>query len=451
MSETIKVKLKRNIWVKVLLSILISLLLLIPACQIQFLIDERALYEQNVKREVAEKWAQRQITGALVLSVPILQKIKTKNEKGEVTISDYHSKIHFLPEELNIVADAKTTVRYRGIYKVPLYETNLVITGDFNGVDPKKLDLGDAKVFWQKAILSLGVQDVRGLKSVDMRFNERKLAVDVGAMPAGIFNSAINGEVLQDKALIEKGQGQFFIEIQMRGSEALEFYPFGQTTNVKMTSDWGSPSFNGSYLPENHEITEKRFSADWKILGLTRNLPKYWAGTQDITSNLYSSRFGVHLLIPLKNYQLNTRSVKYSILFILLTFVTMFFVEILYGIRFHPMHYGMIGGSLVLFYLLLLSFSEHLGFSAAYAMASLTTVATIFAYIYGVTRMIKSASIVLGQLSLLYGFLFILLKQESYTLIFGSMGLWVILVILMYTTRKIDWYNLSGKEPKEAL
>lgn len=451
MSDPITKSIKENIWMKIGLAFIMSLILMIPVVQIEDIIKERHVFGQVAKREVAEKWSKSQVAGAVVLSVPVVQKLKDKNDKGKAIISDHHTQIHFLPKDLKIKADTKTMIRYRGLYKVPLYETKLSFSGYFEDVSSRILEMKETQAIWNKAVLSLGIKEVRGLKNVEMKWNDNIITEDVGEMPSGLLNNSINGNIIPDKNLNGIGAGNFFIEVTLRGSEALEFYPFGQTTTVDMTSNWGSPSFNGAYLPENHEIGNKKFHAQWKVLGLTRSLPKHWEGDRSFTVEMEESQFGVDLHMPLQNYQLNTRSVKYSLLFILLTFATMFFVEIVYKIRFHPMHYGMTGAGLILFYLLLLSISEHIGFGWAYCVAGVSTVVTISMYVLGVTKLKKSAAIVLVQLSLLYGFLFVLLQQEDFALVSGAAGLWLILVIIMYVTRGVDWFDLNLSEPKKEV
>jgi inner membrane protein len=433
----------QKIWVKIGLVVVMSFILMIPTAHIREVIDERQEFGLVAKKEVASKWSGRQEVGAIVLSVPVVQREHRKDDKGNVRTVSEHTVLHFLPKVLNINAHAKNIVRSRGLYNVPLYETHIELSGSFEGVSPEALDMENTTAEWEKAVLSLGVSEVRGLKSVEIKWNESNLIEEVGEMPSGVMSHALNAEIGPDATIAKSGTGRFFIEVTLKGSEALEFFPFGTTTNVSMASNWASPSFDGAYLPESHEIKGENFAAQWKVLGLTRSLPKHWKGTKNYDTEMKNSKFGVNLLMTVQSYQLNTRSVKYALLFILLTFITMFFVEAILKLRFHPMHYGMTGASLILFYLLLLSFSEHIGFGSAYGLASVATVLTITFYVLGVTKVKSGAMIIFTQLGLLYGFLYVLLQQETFTLVFGATGLWVILVILMYATRKVNWFEMS--------
>ena len=162
-----------------------------------------------------------------------------------------------------------------------------------------------------------------------------------------------------------------------------------------------------------------------------------------MASRISENRFGVDLLMPLQNYQLNMRAVKYSLLFIILTFTTMFFIETILGLRFHPVHYLFCGCSIILFYFILLSYSEKIGFSFSYLLAATATVFTATIYVYSIVKNSKAAVSLFSQLSMLYGFLYVLLNLEGFALIFGASGLWIILIALMYVTRKIDWFSLG--------
>ncbi len=446
MSVLNKLSIKENIWTKVALILFITLLLMIPVGQVEYMIHERHAYGVDARNEVAQKWSNKQSTGAVVLSVPVIQKRTRKNEKGETETYDHHSHIHFLPEDINIEANTESVIRHRGIYRVPLYVSQLKLSGYFPDVKKMSLDIENTDILWKKAELNLGIDEVRGLKEVSVKWNDRALKRTVGKMLSCVYQNAVKAKINLGGKKWKKGANRFLISLTLRGSEALEFFPFGQTTKVEMASNWGDPSFDGAFLPDQYEIGEQNFTASWKVLGLNRNLPPYWIGGNRVKAGMDASRFGVRFHMPLQNYQLNTRSVKYSFLFVALTFITLFFIEIIFGLPFHPMHYAMTGAGLSLFYLLLLSFSEHIGFGLAYGVAGAGIVLTVSLYVLGVTKVKKGGAIVFSQLSLLYGFLYILLQQEEYTLVVGASGLWIVLVFVMYITRRIDWFNLQLRE-----
>ncbi len=443
MNDVKKLRFTNSIWIKIWLIVFICLLLLIPVGQVEDLIRERHRFSDQAKNEVTDKWSRKQSTGKVVLSVPIIQ-TRTKVDKEGKTVSyDHHSHVHFLPEQLSISADTTSHVKKRGLYTIPLYETKLVLEGTFSNLDQRVREFKNTKVIWKNAELNLGIDEVRGLKEVVVQWDGSTLDRTIGSMASGVSISAIKSEIPETSDFKKDKSGKFHISVWMRGSEALEFLPFGVTTEVKMTSNWADPSFDGAFLPDTSAIGKSGFQSEWKVLGLNRNLPKCWVGKRGLKNLMNKSRFGVRFLMPLQTYQLNTRAVKYSFLFVALTFATMFFIEILYGLRFHPMHYTITGTGLCLFYLLLISISEHIGFALAYAGASGATILTIVLYVLGVTHAKKGAAIVLLQLSVLYGFLYVLLKQVDYALVVGSVGLWIVLAFIMYVTRHIDWFNIQ--------
>ena len=443
MSDVKKKFFANSIWIKIWLIVLICLLLLIPVGQVEDLINERHHFSNQAKDEVTNKWSRNQSTGKVVLSVPIIQTRTKLDKDGKKVHYDHHNYVHFLPDTLLISADTKSHVKKRGLYTIPLYETRLILEGGFANLEQHTQDFKNTKILWKKAEINLGVDEVRGLKEVVVQWNGDVLDRTIGSMASGVGVNAIKSKIPVTSDFQKEKGGKFHITVGLRGSEALEFLPFGGTTKVKMISNWPDPSFDGSFLPDSSAISKNGFQAEWNVMGLNRNLPKSFTGKRSLKNHINESRFGVRFLMPLQNYQLNTRSVKYSFLFVALTFATMFFIEILYGLRFHPMHYTITGTGLCLFYLLLISVSEHIGFALAYAGASGATILTIFLYVLGITHVKKGAFIVLMQLSILYGFLFVLLKQEDFALMVGSVGLWVVLAFIMYVTRHIDWFNIQ--------
>ena len=229
----------------------------------------------------------------------------------------------------------------------------------------------------------------------------------------------------------------FHIDLALQGSGSLFFTPVGKITEVNLRSAWGDPSFTGAFLPDQKNISPAGFDAQWKVLNLNRNYPQAWAG--DTQVDFSSSAFGVDFLLPVDNYQKSIRSVKYAILFIGLTFLVIFFVEMRGTRRVHPFQYALIGLALVIFYTLLVSISEHISFNAAYAVAATMTIGLTGLYARALFDSRKMALLVGGTLLLLYGFLFTVLQLQDYALLIGSLGLFAILATVMYFSRQIDW------------
>ncbi|MCS5551247.1 MAG: cell envelope integrity protein CreD, partial [Gammaproteobacteria bacterium] len=391
--------------------LIITSLLMIPTFHIDEVIEERQRNEQNAKQELAAKWSEHQVAGAVVLSIPVIENLSHQNT------------LHFLPENLEINADVKNITKKSGIYKVPLYETRILMSGSFSDVSAKVFETVDTTINWNKANLSLGVLELRGLKSLDIKWNGKTVASEVGDMPSGIIGSArtvldgakeeetnlkapfvgsaVIAKITPDKKLKQEGKGEFSIEMVLRGSERIEFYPFAQTTTVTLTSTEETPTFQGVFLPEKYGVKDNKFHAQWKILGMNRNLPKYWTGDKSFLNEINNSSFGVGFNGSEENYELNALSNKYTLLFIALTFITLISLEVILKFRFHLVHYAMTGIALIVFYYLLLSFSEQIGFGLAYGLAAVATIFSISIYVFRITKVRKSTWIVCSQLGLL--------------------------------------------------
>jgi len=237
---------------------------------------------------------------------------------------------------------------------------------------------------------------------------------------------------------------QFSIPIKINGSEYLSFEPVGKSTSVNIRSDWHSPSFEGAFLPDQREISANGFTAQWQVLDLNRPYPQQWKNTEVATFG--NSGMAVRLIKPVDEYLKNTRSAKYAILVIGLTFMLYFFFEVLRKLFIHPFQYLLVGLALTIFYMLLLSLSEHVGFNNAYLISSFATIGLICGYSFSVLRLRRLVFQLFGLLVAIYGFIFVLLQLEDFALLAGSIGVFIALAAVMYGSRKVDWYNLGTRE-----
>jgi inner membrane protein len=244
------------------------------------------------------------------------------------------------------------------------------------------------------------------------------------------------------------GDHEFSFDLQLQGSEYLGFVPLGKETNAALSSAWQDPSFAGAFLPDNRSVDKNGFEARWKVLELNRNYPQFWIGDRP-AGELQKSAFGANLLLPANNYQKSTRSAKYALLAISLTFLTFFLVEVFSRSKVHPFQYTLIGMALVLFYTLLVSVSEHANFDVAYLLSSLVVIGIIGLYAKTILRHKRQALVLVVILCFTYTFVYITLQVQEYALLIGSIGLTVILAATMYITRKIDWYDLSTGRAKD--
>ena len=227
----------------------------------------------------------------------------------------------------------------------------------------------------------------------------------------------------------------------MNGSDGLFFIPVGKETKVELSSPWSNPSFTGSFLPNERQIDSDGFTAEWKILHLNRNFPQQWKGAH---YKIDHSFFGVKLRLAVDDYQKIMRTAKYAIMFITLTFLTFFMIELLGKKVIHPIQYILIGFALLIFYTLLLSISEYLTFKFAYLLAGAAIILLISLYTKTVLNSTLQTITIAGVLVLLYGYLYVILQLQDFALLMGSIGLFIVLAVVMYLTRKVDWFTIMS-------
>ena len=421
--------------IKVVVIAFLILLLLIPMFMIEDMISERGRTQTDAIAEVGQKWSLAQtITGPYInLKYPITQE---DNGTKKVTMGN----VTLLPDELSIDGQLSTEILQRGIYKVNVYQSELVIKGFFSSEELRKSNVDMDALQYQRAAICLNLTDMRGLsEQVSITLNDSVYMFEPGMDGRGIESMGVHA-IVDLSAL--KDDRKLPYEMKLKGSQSIYFTPLGKTTKVALKANWNTPSFDGNYLPEKREITEKDFSAQWQVLNLNRNYPQVFINYQNASiKDIQNSNFGVNLKMPVEQYQQSMRSTKYAILIILLTFTVIFFTEIMEKTRIHALQYLLVGLALCLFYSLLLSMSEHIGFSMAYLVASVLTIVLVGGYMLGIIKRKKPAFIMAGLLSVLYIYVFILIQLETFALLAGSLGLFVILAMVMYFSKKIDWFN----------
>ncbi|MEZ4886769.1 MAG: cell envelope integrity protein CreD [Chitinophagales bacterium] len=436
---------RQSLTLKLLSIGFLILILLIPTMMIDSLIREREYRRNDTVREISNTWGNSQTIAGPVLTVPykhytIIEDTEKKTTKT-VSITKY---AHFLPNELVIKSNISPEIRYRGIYEAILYNAQLQLNGNFSSPNFDVLGIDPQNALWSEAFVSIGIPDMRGIQeSIELKWDSGQYMFDPGIPVNEVFGSGVSvGIPLQDTVEVNIPH-IFSLNININGSESLSFMPLGKETTLAMQSNWGSPSFNGAFLPDERNITKDGFTANWKVLHLNRNYPQQWLGN---SHDIAQSQFGLSLLRPLDEYQKNERSVKYAIMFICLTFLLFFFVEILNSTRIHPLQYLLVGLSICVFYLLLLSFSEQIGFNKAYMIASTGVILLITIYSKSVLKNNFLTIVMFGTLVGLYGFLYSLLQLQDYALLMGSVGLFVILAVVMYLSRNIDWYTIGKRQ-----
>lgn len=427
-----------SITLRIVLSLFVIGLLMIPLAMIQSLISERESYRDEVVKEINKSWAAKQVVAGPILTIVNDKWIENGDGKKYLTQNNYH----VLPENLKYEAELIPETRYRGIYEVTLYEAKIRISGYFDFDKTKLVEFEELPLNSVKNYLSFSISDLKGIQG-DLTFywNHEKKEVNPGLKTKEIFHNGFT----TDAALNTNAKKYYFdVTINLKGSENLEFIPLGKTTEVAMKSNWNSPSFTGNFLPSSREVKKEGFAAKWNINHFNREYPQEWQNTK---YEVYPSAFGVKLLVPVDEYQKTMRTSKYGIMIILLTFVSFFMIEIFSKKVLHPIQYLLIGLSLVIFYSILLSLSEYLLFQYSYLCASLLIVCLISLYTSSIYNNYKLGILIGAFLILFYGFMYIILQLQDYSLLLGNVALFVVLATIMYLTRKINWYEvLSSKK-----
>lgn len=422
---------------KSLLIAVLTLVMLIPASFIKELVSERENRRQEVINEVSSKWALAQIVKGPIMIVPYWN-YETQADK---TVLKIKRNLFVMPDQLNIEGQLSPEQRHRSIYDVTLYRSMLEISGTFKPAALAAIGIPVQNILEHEITLMIGIGDVRGIeRDINLKMNEETFIMDAGVPSNELITKGLSKQMSWD---IQK-ELTFSFNLQLKGSGDLNFVPIGKTTTVSITSPWLHPSFEGKFIPSQPAvINDKGFKADWTILQISSGIPGVLSGN---AINLDESAFGVRLIQPTDGYAKTQRSVKYALLFISLTFTVFFFIEVLQKKQIHPLQYLLVGLALCVFYTLLLSFTEYTGFNPAYGVASLATVLLIGLYVWGIFRSRKIAMTFTASLAALYGYIFVLIQLEDFALLFGSIGLFILLALIMYYSRSIDWYGSHNKK-----
>ncbi len=437
--EKVKNSLFNSVGLKLVLIAFLSLLLMIPAFMIMDLIREREQRSNETINEVTSLWGNEQTLTAPVLTLQVIT-LPKPGENGTVTTTRY---VHFLPENLKITCNAEPEVRHRGIYRVVTYRSKLHVTGNFLPPDLETLKISKEEISGMDAMIEIGIPDMRGInQNIRLHWGDSVSPVIPGTISREIMPSGVHAPVKIDYT----SPVTFSFDVDLNGSSGLNFIPLGKETNVDLTSTWTAPKFKGAFLPDNQKVDEKGFTAHWNILQLNRNYPQQWIDNQ---YKVDESSFGVDLITQVDTYQKSMRSAKYAILFIVLTFLVFFFAEIMTSVRIHIFNYLLVGIALCIFYSLLTALAEYIPFTISYLIASTVIIGMIAAYAHSLYAKKQVTLTVTMTLTALYIYLFVILQLANYSLIIGNIGLVVILGLVMYFSRKIDWYSPIKSRPSD--
>ena len=423
----------------------LAVVLLVPVVMIWGLVAERQDRNSEATAEVSSKWGGTQTIIGPALILPYTARWTETTPTGEVSRTGSRNAV-FLPKQLRTTGRIDVEARSRGIFRVPVYGMKVTVEGEFGKPNLADLGIDPSSVAWERAHVAVGISDVRAIREqTTISWNGRDTEFLPGVGGFVDVGSGIHSPVPVTAA--DSGF-KFSFPLALNGSIAVYFVPFAESTSVQLTSNSPNPDFQGSWLPTERAVSQNGFDATWRISYLGRNYSQSWVSGAVPAKAIVDSGFGVKLVEPVDRYRMAERSVKYAGLFILLTFAFLWLIEVMAGTRVHPIQYLMLGAALCVFYLLELSLSERLSFSLAYGIASLAILGLVAAYSRVIFKRGQRAVLVACGVAGLYGYLFVLLTNEDAALLYGSIGLFVILAAIMFVTRGVDWYFRDASVPK---
>lgn len=446
----------------------LMLLLAIPLLMIESTIRERLNYREQAVRSIAEDSVSEQTLFGPIIVIPyteyfMVEELESAESKMKVQRQRFETRHYYVyPSELNIASVVDTDHRYRGIHKVLVYQGKNILTGKFELPNENVLTKNhiDSQIKIGQAFVSVGVSDTRGLRNTPSIILGGKSFEFLQNSQLDSFKNGIHAPI--NLSFDQKNTSMpFSLQLNIDGIEQMAFIPLGKNTQVSLQSPWPHPQFFGRFLPSPKErkITKTGFSATWNISSLASQAQQQFlhAEHNNSATNANSEaanraqvqvqnsidNFGVAFIEPINIYSQSDRAIKYGLLFIALTFSAFFLFEILKQLPIHPIQYGLVGMALALFFLLLVSLSEHIQFLYAYLIASTACILLIGIYLGFVLNSKKRGYGFATALTVLYAVLYGLLQSENNALVMGSMLLFAILTAIMMVTRKVDWYQVG--------
>ncbi len=427
----------------------LSLLLLIPLLMVQGKISERASFRSIARAELAQSWVASQRLMTPVLVMPYTQSVPVGGfvTKQDTQRTKKQGRLLVLPEQVSLRAALDSERRYKGIYQFPVYSADIQLSGRFN---PQTVQARrDAKagseptLTWGQPYLAVVVSDARGLiRPPTMRWAGRALQPRSGSA-LSVNAGGVHAE-LPEGSLLGDGPLAFELALSLRGMDSLGLVPAALNAELSVQADWPHPRFEGLFPPARREISEQGFTAHWETNQFASNIVSRASEcARGDCNGLLANSLGVSLIEPVNIYSQAQRSTQYGMLFIGLSFIAFFTFEVLRRLPVHPIQYTLVGLSLAVFYLLLLSLAEHLGFALAYLLAALSCVSLLGFYLRYVLRSATGAALFAALLSGLYGLLYLIVQAEDYALLGGSILVFGVLAAVMVLTRHVDWYAVA--------
>jgi len=447
---------QKTLLFKILAILALTVLIGIPLGMIHNTIEERSQVRQEAVQSVSAESVREQTVTGPILVIPYTDEYpetiaaKGANEPAETVSRSVRRKHLVFPNKLLVDGNIKTYRRFRGIHQVLMYGGTHDMRGDFTMPLENQLPRASNKstLTLGRPYLSMGIEDVRGIRDIP-RINWSGNIVE---FQQGTGLDAMRGGLHADLSPMAPGSvAAFAFKLELDGIERQHFVPIGKNNKFKLQSDWPHPQFGGRFLPSpERRVDDTGFAAEWSISSLSTNAQQQLRDNETTpagTAQVAVDRFGVSFIEPVNVYSMAERATKYGLLFVALTFAAFFMFEVLKMLPIHPVQYLLVGLALVLFFLLLVSLSEHIRFGVAYLVASTGCIVLIGFYLSAVLRDWRRGMAFGAGLTLLYSALFGLLISESSALVLGSILLFAVLSGVMVATRKVDWYQIGKAAP----
>jgi inner membrane protein len=418
----------------------LTVVMAIPLFFIQLALSDREQTAAGAVTDIAAGWGGPQVVAGPMLLVPYTVVKQSTVAGNQVEITQRFTAV-LLPEALDVKVNASSGTRSRGIFSIPIYRADISMHATFDKGLLATLAPRGATVLWDEVRTAVRVSDAHGLAdNVTLVVNGRSLAFGPGV---DVDDARFAG-IQVPLGLTGPADLKLDTRFTLRGSREFSISPLGRRTTAMIQSPWASPSFFGAFLPTERDVSRDGFKASWVVPYLARGFDQAFSSGADAMQMLPQPAFGARFYQPVDYYQLVERSLKYAILFVALSFLVFFVIETVSPQRLHAVQYALVGAAQVLFYLLLLSFSEHVGFALAYLVAAAATVILTSLYAISALAGAARAAILCAILSALYGLLYVILNAEDYALLIGSTLLFAALAATMFVTRKINWYALAS-------
>ena len=438
---------------KIAMLAVIILLLLIPINMIRSLVTERGYRAESAEESIMEAWGSQFALYGPVIRIPVVEReeITTRTERdGErIEVILHNRALWITPKDVYVRANFSAEKKRRGIFSVALFSGDVSLTGAFSFDRVINEIKQNQTIYPEQAEIIIALASQKGIRRIIRAdWNGSELFFKPGNRNFSAGNPADIGINALSPFDIN-GINTFDIQFAIQGGKSIRLLPIGETTQVNIRSDWPSPSFQGGSLPASYTSSDNGFDAQWEISYLSRYIPLFWLsgekGETETRMNFQKELFGADFFKPLDHYALNERAVKYAILFLVIPFITLFFLEIFSRRSIHPAQYLLSGLANVIFYLLLLSISEHVPFSFAYLIAGASLTCMMLLYARSLLQSWAQSAYMGLVMALLYLILYLTLNAEDWALLIGSITAFLICAVVMFLTRKLDWNNLNIK------